>query len=123
MVRALRRGGAFVHGDCRCGLDARVANPYLARMTSRLFLTLLAILTGLSVQGSDGQARASSARAAEIGAVLAVASANASQAKASAPAIPEKVAEAEVPATLVFEPQASAFRAPTVETGVDRARE
>ena len=123
MVRALRRAAGFVHGDCRCGLDARVANPYLTRMTSRLFLTLLAIITGLSVQGSEVQARANSARTTEIGAVLAVASVNVTQVTASAPTIPEEVVEASAPTTRVLAPQAFAFQANTVESGVDRARE
>lgn len=52
-------------------LDVRLARPYLAGMAHRLFLTLLALLTGLAAQNAPAQARVQQAgEQSEIGATL-----------------------------------------------------
>ena len=61
-------------------------NPYLAGMARRFFLTLLALLTGLSVPGTLVQARDVSAQRAEIRAVSTIAEARQATLAASLPA-------------------------------------
>jgi len=92
-------------------------------MTSRLLLTLLALLTGLSAQGSAVHARPAAVHATQIAAVCALTTVRRAQATAglsqfvAAPlgrldqlAQPDKMYRLAIPA-------------PAVLTGIDRARE
>lgn len=102
-----------------CRLDARVLTHYLAPMTRRMLLTLIAILTGLSWQGSAVHARALPA-AAQVSML-----ATAQQAKVSAVAArPISVSTGPVVEALPeqFATQIAA-PAPRVRTRIDRARE
>jgi hypothetical protein len=92
-------------------------------MANRLFITLLALLTGLAAQVGPAQARACAASSAEIGAVASVA-------MERGQAIPDALA---LSAGAGAERMASECRAlaapndhsrfPAVLTGIDRARE
>jgi hypothetical protein len=59
--------------DSLARLDERVSRAYLAGMTSRLLLTLLALLSGLAVQATPAEVRPQSARATEMSAIAALA--------------------------------------------------
>ncbi len=92
-------------------------------MTSRLFLTLLALLTGLSVQGTSVQARVATAQRSEVGAIAAMAEERQTRLAESLPcavgyfpAVPNETAQA---ASIVE----AGPRAPGVLTRIDRARE
>ncbi|MCB2059165.1 MAG: hypothetical protein R3E09_08040 [Novosphingobium sp.] len=110
-------------GDRALALDERVLSPYLAFMANRLFITLLALLTGLAAQVGPAQARSCAASSAEIGAVASVMA-------EGRLAIPESLAFA---TGAPRERKASEFHAlatrsevrlvPAVLTGIDRARE
>jgi len=112
-----------IGGARALGLDERKASPYLADMANRLFITLLAQLTGLAAQVGPAQARACAASSAEIGAVASVA-------MERRQAIPDVLAFA---AGTGGERKASECHAlvapddhprfPAVLTGIDRARE
>jgi len=122
MVKSSRMQEIPVRG--RTGLDARVANPYLAAMTSRLFLTLLALFTGLSVQSAQVQARENSARTAEIGAVVTVEAATTVGVSCAAGVVREHVTAYDADADAALRScRSSLVLAPPVLTGIDRARE
>lgn len=124
MTAQIGVGTAFVHADYAPLLDERVANPYLAAMTSRLILTMLALLTGLSVQSAHVHARENSAGPAQIGAVVmlepaGVARSTCGIAVASGRTAPEGVvADVASPSC-----RSQHFLVPPVLTGIDRARE
>ena len=103
-------------------MDARVARHYLAAMTRRMLLTLIAILTGLSWQGTGVQARALPL-AAQVSAVTALATVQ--QAKASAVAARPLADRAGVRETagLAEYPADPVIPAPGVLTRIDRAHE
>jgi hypothetical protein len=92
-------------------------------MTSRLLLTLLALLTGLAVQATPAEARLQSARATETSAIAALAG----EARKS---IPQGLAEYPARArhrllSIVADSPLSGFAplASTVLIGIDRSRE
>ena len=105
------------------GLDERVANPYLAVMLSRLLLTVLAVMTGLAAQIAPGEARACSAKSAQVG-IVATSGTPARVGVQRNPAIvrDELLVLADQPATIGTRPF-SPLRDCPVLTGIDRARE
>ena len=104
-------------------MDYSQRGSYLARMANRLFLTLLALLTGLAAQLGPGEARASQVASVQIAVLGDVAAAKAPRAPVALARLPEpglrnarRHASARVAAPL---PQA----VPAVLAGIDRARE
>ena len=92
-------------------------------MANRLFITLLALLTGLAAQVGPAQARACASSAAEIGAVASEVSERRQsipETLLSLPGAPRDrlVGESDAPSALCDQPLVS-----TVLTGIDRARE
>ncbi len=100
-----------------------MARAYLAAMTSRLLLTLLALLTGLAAQASPAEARMQSARAAQTSAVAA----RVGEARKSVPAglaqLPDGIGRGKqaIERHQPFQTVAPAVSA--VLVGIDRARE
>jgi len=109
--------------DSAAGLDERVAKAYLAAMTSRLLLTLLALLTGLAAQTAPAEARMQSARGAEMSAAAALVG----EVCQSIPAGFAQRSSGLAGERLTIEPRmavkAVAPTVPAVFTGVDRAHE
>ena len=113
------------NGDkLRCPVDYRASRPYLHLMANRLILTLLALLTGLAAQIGPAEARSSQVASVQVGAVIQTASVRAPRAPAALAHLPEpglRNARRHAPALVVVDPLVLA--APTVLTGIDRARE
>lgn len=100
-----------------------MASSYLACMANRLFITLLALLTGLAAQIGPAQARGCVASSAEIGAVASVMAERRQALPASlvtAASAPRQRVSAEFRGLAAF---GDAPSAPVVLTGIDRARE
>jgi hypothetical protein len=112
----------LVNAARSCEVDRFGANAYLARMANRLFLTLLALMTGLAAQIGPAQARACASASAEIGAVMQVA-----QPEQGIAAI-EEFGAPEPRVAMASDARAAdasdiAPVVPAVRTGIDRARE
>jgi hypothetical protein len=104
-------------------LDERLVISYLAPMATRLLLTLLALLTGLSAQLSPAHARVCPGVDTEIGEVACVTIAqHRGAAKVFASASSQRVALRDV-ATIVFVAIVPAPVLASVLQGIDRARE
>ena len=92
-------------------------------MTSRLLLTLLALLTGLAAQAGPAEARIHAARSAEMSAVAA----RDGEVRTSIPAILMRnrisAGPGRLPVGRQMLPQAAVAPVPTVLAGIDRARE
>jgi hypothetical protein len=104
-------------------LDERLVISYLAPMATRLLLTLLALLTGLSAQLSPAQARVCPSVDTEIGEVTSATIAQhlgAGRVFAGPPS--QRVARRDL-AAIAFAPTAPAPVLPGVLQGIDRARE
>lgn len=104
-------------------VDERKGSPYLALMSSRLLLTLLALLTGFVSQSATAEPRHSATRGSEISVVAALTSEAVSSHREGLAELPVSArrigADYRPVATLrPFGPGAS-----TVFTGIDRARE
>jgi hypothetical protein len=104
-------------------LDERLVLSYLAPMATRLLLTLLALLTGLSAQLSPAQARVCPGVDTEIGEVAnATIAQHRGAAKVFASTSSQRVALRDF-ATIGFAPIAPALVLVGVLQGIDRARE
>ena len=92
-------------------------------MTSRLLLTLLALLTGLAAQASPAQARAAAAQRAEVGYVLNVAEVRQERLRASLSVHIAAVAEAGRAVRIDAVLPAGVSASPGARMRIDRARE
>lgn len=104
------------------GLDERLASPYLAAMANRLFLTLLALLTGLVAQVGPAQARVA-ARHADVGAVVCIGQGQRQGQPESRAAPPLRCVEARRDEARPPLFPRGRWQAPTVLPGIDRAHE
>ena len=104
------------------GLDGPPGSPYLSPTMNRLFLTLLALLTGLATQVSPAQAAVRGAEETQIGAAQTVRGAVRIAQQVVASVAGERVAD-----TALLGPEAALPRfgiaSVGVRIGIDRARE
>lgn len=92
-------------------------------MTSRLLLTLLALLTGFAIEASPAQARAQTSRASEMSAVAALAGEVREASPAGIAPCPAVAGKARLAGKWQAPLLAAVVLAPAVRTGIDRARE
>lgn len=104
-------------------MDRQGVHTYLDAMAHRLFLTLLAVLTGLAAQIGPAEARASQVAAMQVASLVEVSA-------VKAPRAPEGLAQLPEPGLRNTRRHALALRSldlsppvPAVLAGIDRARE
>ncbi|NBC35388.1 hypothetical protein GTZ99_02320 [Novosphingobium sp. FSY-8] len=103
-------------------LDGADPRPYIASTMLRLMLSLLALISGLTVSGPDADARAFSARGAEISAMWQ--DAGAARVSAHVVAHAAEVTRPAQPLMMALSvPMRAVPRVDTVHLRVDRARE
>jgi hypothetical protein len=113
----------FVHQRDASGLDCQTASPYLWNTMTRIMLAFLALLTGLVASGAPAAQRACPLNGMEVGAAATPSRGERVEQRQGVAAQSEQPVWAERRSDCGQKPVRKPVYIPSVQLGIDRARE